>query len=143
MAEGSALSVITCFSCSMPIAYGTLAPAMVRNRASTFYSDRWDSLVESLASIRSGIGVVLLLVAALYLVHKSRLRPMSAGGVNFASQSRPSNKCRRNIHDVRIQAYPRPDGVVASRWSCAIALVKVMRIPCFGCRITLGRASIV
>lgn len=74
----------------MPIAYGTLAPAMVRNRASTFYSDRWDSLVESLASIRSGIGIVLLLVAALYLVHKSRLRPMSAGGVNFASQSRLS-----------------------------------------------------
>ena len=55
----------------------------------------------------------------------------------------PAFKGRRNIHDVTIQAYPRPNGVVANCWSCAIALVKVMRIPCFGCRMTLGRASIV
>ncbi len=30
MAEGSALSVITSSSCQMPIAYGTLPPAMFR-----------------------------------------------------------------------------------------------------------------
>jgi hypothetical protein len=47
------------------------------------------------------------------------------------------------IHDVTFKAYPRPDGVVVSRWSYAITLVKVIRIPCFGCRMTIGRASIV
>src|SRR5580698_9703354 len=47
------------------------------------------------------------------------------------------------IAEMTIEVYPRPDGVVASCGSCAIALVKVMRIPCFGCRMTIGRVSIV
>lgn len=70
-----------------------------------------------------------------------RATPMSAEDVDVASQSQPSNKGRRKIHGVTIQA--SPDGVVANRWSWAMALVKVMWIPCFGCRMTLGRASIV
>jgi len=35
-------------------------------------------------------------------------------GIIIASQNPPSIKCRRNIHDIPIQAYPRPDGVVAN-----------------------------
>ena len=53
------------------------------------------------------------------------------------------NKCNRKTHGVTIQAYPRPDGIVVSCGSCVVTLVKAMRIPCFGRRMTIGRASIV
>jgi hypothetical protein len=73
----------------------------------------------------------------------------SAHGPDVERRSRPkplpmtSNKCNRKTHDVTIRAYHRLDGVVASCGSCVVTLVKAMRIPCFGRRMTIGRASIV
>lgn len=64
-------------------------------------------------------------------------------GRQISLPNMPSNRCSRRTHEVTIQACPRPDSVVASCGSCAITLVKVMRIPCLGRSITIGRASIV
>jgi multidrug efflux pump subunit AcrA (membrane-fusion protein) len=48
-----------------------------------------------------------------------------------------------HLSRLRVQARSPQEGTLARTGRCAVALVKVMRIPCFGRRITIGRASIV
>jgi len=50
---------------------------------------------------------------------------------------------RRIFAETKIQARSPPDGVLARHRSGAIVLVKDILIPCFGRKMTMGRASMV
>jgi hypothetical protein len=135
-----------CFSNSL-LRFGALFGEVPSQGPRLLFSNaaasRLDLRLKSVFSGPNGSDFVLA-VAVISENRQRRIRSVRCPPrLGTKTRARDANKCCLNVHALQLKCVSDRIASYAMHGAGATVLVNIMRIPCFGRRMTIGRASII